>query len=82
MWVFYITNILTPINIRSFKIPFPPLPTQGRLTVVRVRGGMEIWVLLGCGGGFKPELSSLFSGMHMFYILMWKCLKVDFTYAI
>ena len=60
----------------------PSLPTQGRLTVVRAGGGgMEIRVLLGFGGGFKPEPSILFSGMHMFYILIWKCLKVDFTYA-
>ena len=81
MWVFYIINIYTSINIRSFKIPFPANPGAFYCRPCP-GGGMEIWVLLGCGGVFKPELSSLFSGMHMFYILIWKCLKVDFTYAI
>ena len=52
-----------------------PQATHGHLTVV-LSGGWGTWTLYGCGGLFEPDLSSSFSGIHVFYLLIWSCLKV------
>ena len=53
----------------------PARATHRNLTVVRAGGG-------GGGGEFEPPESSILKEIHMFYLLMWRCLKgPEFTSA-
>ena len=55
------------------RLQHSPQATHGYLTVVLSWG---TWTLYGWGGLFEPDLSSSSSGIHLFYLLIWSCLKV------
>ena len=57
------------------RLQHSPQATHGHLTVV-LSGGWGTWTLYGWGGLFEPDLSSSSSGIHVFYLLIWSCLKV------
>ena len=60
--------------------PPPPRPHTGiwlYFSFQRVGNLNLAWV----GWAISPDLPSPSSGIHVFYLLVWSCLKVEFTFA-
>ena len=67
------SSTLTHRSIRSFKHPRPGNPPAFDCRPCRGGGG---------GGEFEPPESSILKEIHMFYLLIWRCLKgPEFTSA-
>ena len=67
-------------KVTRHNIPPAPPPsrrwaTHGHLIVVRAWGGGEFEHCLNGSGEFELEVSSLSSGIQVFYLLIWRCLN-------
>ena len=59
----------------------PPLGQPTGMLLSSMPGSWEILTFRGWGGEFEPEMSSLSSGIYVFYLKIWRVHFGDFIFA-